>query len=438
MRFSPTFTFGVKSAHLPGSIAPPRLDVPGFEILPGAVAVGTGVEPARIVTALKTLDVDFFHLAASWPALQPAGSGELDAFALGELRELLTALRDANIACQLTCTHGELPEAWQRAGGWANRECAAAFADFVGKLAAEIGALVCTWMSVSDPLTIAFGGYLGEQALRAAHHLNLAHGMATRAIRAAVGEDARVGIALTLLVCDPADEDNIDDVRAAEDTAMLTNKIWLGPLLDATYPIELVSATRTVSRWDFVQPGDLEACRERIDVLGVNYPGTLTIKHDVDAAAPPAFVGSYDWRFIPGATGAPFHLEARGLYDLVTALDTAYEGIELQVSAHGLARSATVAANDQQHYLTAQLAELAAAVEDGAKVTGYCLWSLQGANSGIMTLSDTTMQLSAAGNCYRQLLCTHREEATRWQAAQAEEVAQARQRKRRRWFFGRR
>lgn len=438
MQFPPTFTFGVKSAYLPGSAAPPRLDVAGFAHLPGAVQLGEGVEPGRILTALKTLDVDFFHLPVSWPALQPAGSGALAAGALSDLRGLLGALADANIACQLTCTHGELPASWQQAGGWANRECAAAFAEFVGQLASELGELVDTWMTLSDPFTIAFGGYRGEQALMAAHHLNLAHGMATRAIRAAQGARTRVGIGLTLLVCDPADEDNIDDVRAAEDAALLANKIWLGPLLDATYPIELVTKTRTVSRWQFVKPGDLQRCRERIDVLGVNYAGTLTIAHQPGANPPPAFVGGHDWTFICAPTGEVFHREARGLYDLITALDTAYEGVDLQVSAHGLARSAAVDEEERQQYFAAQLAEVAAAVEDGANLTGYCLWSLHGPDSGIIALGGSDMQLLAAGNWYRQLLATHRVEAQRWQEARDLEVAQARQRRRRRWFFRRR
>lgn len=438
MQFPPTFTFGVKSAHLPGEVAPPSLTAAGFETLVGALQPGEEVAPERVITALKILDVDRYHLAVSWPQLQPAGSRELAGAPVRALRELLEELRGANIACQLTVSHGELPASWQENGGWTSRECAVAFAEFAGQLAGEVGELVDTWMTFSDPFTIAFGGYRGAEALTAAHHLNLAHGLAARAIRAAQSDSTRVGIALTLLVCDPDDEENIADVRAAEDVAMVANKIWLGPLLDATYPIELVTATREVSRWDFVRPGDLECCRARLDLLGVNYPGTLTIKHRLGAKAPSAFVGTHDWEFITADHGEIFHREARGLYDLMTALDTAYEGLELQVAAHGLSRSTTVDDADQVRYFTEQLSELAAAIEDGASVASYCLWSLAGRDSGIVSFAGEGMQLRAAGNFYRQLLADHREQATRWQQAQALEVAQARQRRRRRWFFRRR
>ena len=49
------------------------------------------------------------------------------------------------------------------------------------------------------------------------------------------------------------------------------NRLYLDPVLRGSYPEDVVEATRDLTDWGFVQPGDASVIGAPIDVLGVNY-----------------------------------------------------------------------------------------------------------------------------------------------------------------------
>ena len=49
-------------------------------------------------------------------------------------------------------------------------------------------------------------------------------------------------------------------------------------MLRGAYPADLLEDTATVTDWSFVRAGDLEAIHQPLDVLGVNYYSTVTVK----------------------------------------------------------------------------------------------------------------------------------------------------------------
>ncbi|OKL54198.1 beta-glucosidase [Bowdeniella nasicola] len=349
---------------------------------------------------LADLGVDAYRLSISWSRVMPGGRGPLNPEGVDFYRRLLTGLRERGILPVVTLYHWDLPQELQDTGGWPERATAEAFADYARVMAREFGDLVHTWTTLNEPWCTAFVGYASGvhapgitdagAALAAAHHLNLAHGLATRTIREELGEDARISITLNLHVIDPADEDNSADLAAAEKASLVGNKIFLGPLLDGTYPTALLANTRHLTDWSFVRAGDLNITRTRLDVLGVNYYSTNTVRHaeggggkGVGEHSP--WPGCEDVEFLAPTgplTTMGWNIEPRGLYDLLTALDTAYEGLPLAVTENGAAFDDVVTADGRIHderrvaYLKDHLAEISAAVADGADVRGYFVWSL--------------------------------------------------------------
>src|SRR5690606_25894801 len=115
-------------------------------------------------------------------------------------------------------------------------------------------------------------------ALAAAHHLLLAHGMATRELRARAPE-ATIGISLNLDVTDPADPADPGDVDAARRVDGQWNRIFLDPLLRGSYPLDVLADTAHLGLADHVADGDLEVISTPFDVLGVNYYHGQAVSH---------------------------------------------------------------------------------------------------------------------------------------------------------------
>ena len=358
------------------------------------------------VALLRELGLDTYRLSISWPRVQPGGRGELNPEGVRFYRDLLTELRGAGIRPVVTLYHWDLPQELEDDGGWPERRTAHAFADYARAMARELGDLVELWVTLNEPWCTAFLGHASGvhapgrtepgAALAAAHHLNLAHGLATRAVREELGDGAQVSIALNLHVTRAADPERAADLEAAHEIDLVGNHIFLGPLLDGTYPVEL---TRMVSRhtdWSFVRPGDLTQIRQRIDVLGVNYYSTSYVRrsssdlagglsggHGEGAASP--WVGADTVEFLPPRgplTAMGWNVEPDALYELLTALDNAYEGLPLMVMENGAAYDDEVTAQGEVHdtertrYLYEHLDAVARAVADGADVRGYLVWSL--------------------------------------------------------------
>ncbi|MYS53573.1 family 1 glycosylhydrolase, partial [Streptomyces sp. SID6013] len=67
-------------------------------------------------------------------------------------------------------------------------------------------------------------------ALRAAHHLNLAHGLAVQALRDRVRADAQVSVTLNVHHVRPLSGGD-GDVDAARRIDALANRVFTGPML---------------------------------------------------------------------------------------------------------------------------------------------------------------------------------------------------------------
>ncbi|MGF0117632.1 GH1 family beta-glucosidase [Promicromonospora sp. Marseille-Q5078] len=363
------------------------------------------------VDHLARLGVGAYRLSISWSRVQPGGRGPLNAEGVAFYRRLLEALRARGVRPFVTLYHWDLPQELEDAGGWANRETAAAFAQYARHMAAELGDLVEAWTTLNEPWCSAYLGYGSgvhapgrtepATALAAVHHLNLAHGLAARAIREVL-PDAQVSITLNLHVVRPEDPSSDADADAVRTIEALANRAFLGPLLDGAYPADLLADTAHVSDWSFVHDGDLEAIRQPLDVLGVNYYSTVTVRriagdagggeraandgHGASSHSP--WIGVTDVEFAeqPGPyTAMGWNIEPSGLTDLLLDLHRTYPGLPLAVTENGAAFDDELVVTDAGRrvhddrrvaYLHDHVDAVGAARDAGADVRGYFAWSL--------------------------------------------------------------
>ncbi|MGW8566856.1 GH1 family beta-glucosidase [Isoptericola sp. NPDC055881] len=363
---------------------------------------------AEDVDHLDRLGVDAYRLSISWPRVQPGGSGPLNPEGVAFYRRLLQALRDRGIRPYVTLYHWDLPQELEDAGGWTDRRTSEAFAKYARHMATELGDLVDAWTTLNEPWCSAYLGYGSgvhapgrtepAAALAAVHHLNLAHGLAARAIREVL-PGAQVSVTLNLHAIRPADASSAADAEAVRTIDALANRAFLGPMLDGAYPQDLLAGTAHVSDWSFVHDGDLELVRQPLDVLGVNYYSTVTVRHFAGdgersendghgASGHSPWIGVTDVEFVeqPGPyTAMGWNIEPSGLTDLLVGLHRTYPDLPLAVTENGAAFDDELVldggvrrVHDDRRvaYLHDHVEALGVARDAGADVRGYFAWSL--------------------------------------------------------------
>jgi len=383
-----------------------------FARIPGAVTGGDTGDIAcdhyhryeQDVAAMAELGLDAYRLSIAWSRIQPDGRGPANQRGIDFYSRLLDSLLERGIAPAVTCYHWDLPQALEDAGGWPNRDTAYRYAEYVDILARALGDRVSIWTTLNEPWCSAFLGYGSgvhapgrhepAAALTAAHHLNLAHGLGTQAIRAVLGDKGRISISLNLHIIRPATS-SVADHDAANQILAIANQAFVGPILDGAYPHRLLADTKHLTDWGFIQDGDLTTIHQPLDLLGVNYYSTSTVRrnkyttdglsggHGNTGYSPWPGAGTIEFLSPTGSlTEMGWNIEPSGLYDLLTKFSERYPKLPLMVTENGAAFVDEMTPDGHVHdrqriaYLHAHLTAVQLAIRAGANVIGYLLWSI--------------------------------------------------------------
>lgn len=360
------------------------------------------------VAIMRELGVGSYRFSVAWPRITP----QVTEHALGPVNEagvafydrLVDELLGAGISPAATLYHWDLPQALEDAGGWTNRATAERFAEYAEVVAARLGDRIGTFITLNEPWCSAYLGYASgvhapgrtepASALAAVHHLNLAHGLATAAVRRAA-PGAQVALTLNLAWVQPASA-SAADADAVRRIDGLQNRVFLDPTMRGEYPADVLADTASVTDWSFVRDGDLALIRQPIDALGLNYYSPTVVRayagtgpkleadgHGDGAAS--AWPACEDVEFPPQPgpkTDMGWSVDARGMTELLLRLAREYPGVDLYVTENGAAYPDVLSDDGKVHdddriaYLHDHLSAVADAVEAGAPVRGYYLWSL--------------------------------------------------------------
>jgi beta-glucosidase len=333
------------------------------------------------VALMKRLGIDAYRLSIAWPRIQPTGSGPVNAAGLAFYDRLVDELLGAGIAPMATLFHWDLPQALEDAGGWLARDTTARFAEYAAIVGERLGDRVAKWAPVNEPNVVTLLGHatgehapgkkLGFDCLPVAHHLNLAHGLAVQALRAAGAKE--VGTATNHTPMWAASE-SAEDVAAAELMDALWNGIFADPVLLGRYPEGFLEA----------MPGpvaeDLAVIRQPLDFYGLNYYNPMLLAAPAEGAELPveqrqiADVPTTDfgWPIVPD-----------GLREVLVQMKTRYPDVPPIVitengCSYAVGPDADGVVDDQARidYLDAHLRAVGQAIEEGVDVAGYYCWSL--------------------------------------------------------------
>ncbi|MBY6265008.1 beta-glucosidase [Azospirillum sp. 412522] len=337
---------------------------------------------AEDIALMKAAGFDSYRFSIAWPRILPTGTGAMETRGLDFYDRLVDALLEAGITPMACLYHWDLPQPLEDAGGWQGREIVGPFADYARIVTARLADRVRTWMMLNEPNVVAIHGYgMGEHApghrlgepgiLRALHHQNLAQAAALRAI-AAEQSGLTLGTVLNLQPAVP-DSDRPEDVAAAARWDAVWNRVALDGLMRGQIPAPLAEQMA-----EFVLPGDEEAIRYPIDLLGINYYSRMTMKHEEGRPFAVGWGEAQCRRW----TGMAWPVQPEGLYDLLTELRTDYGNPAVFIAENGCAYDDVVTPDGQIHdaervlFYREHLEAVADALADGCNVTGYLCWSL--------------------------------------------------------------
>jgi len=351
---------------------------------------------------MKNLGLEAYRFSIAWPRIQPNGSGKPNEKGIAFYSRLVDGLLERGIRPIATLYHWDLPQALEDAGGWPERDTAMRFAEYAAIVGSALGDRVAVWTTLNEPWCSAYLGYGSGghapgrtndvSALKAVHHLNLGHGLALQELRHVVTKaDAEYSITLNFHSLRGDDETSPEAIRRID---ALANRAFTGPLLHGEYPADLLEDTRDVTDWSFVKPGDLEAIRQPIDFLGVNFYSTATVKmwdgksdrgnndghRDVGGSPWP---GSRDVEFLPQPgpyTAMGWNIAPEALEQLLVDLHEEFPKLPLIVTENGAAFDdveidGRIHDADRVDYLRRHFTAAHRALARGVDLRGYLVWS---------------------------------------------------------------
>jgi beta-glucosidase len=393
----------------------------------GDVACNTYHDFQTDVAIMADLEMNAYRFSIAWSRVIPQGKGAINSKGLDYYNRLVDALLAKHITPFITLYHWDMPQAlFEQYGGFAGRDTAFYFAEYVDVVVRALGDRVKHWITLNEPWEHAFFGYFtGEHApgvtnpwqyFAVAHHELLAHGLAVQRIRG-LSPDAQVGITLSQFPIYPY-ADTPRHREAARFADLFMNRFYLDGLYKGQYPEALLRRL-----WPFrpkVRPGDMATICTPTDFLGVNYYTRQYARHLwylpffrswVDREPPPGIAHP-----ILGSQAFP-----EGIGELLKRYRDEYGAPVIYITENGttdqtiVVEAGHVQDENRIHYLRSYLAELEKAIAAGSDVRGYFVWSLLdnfewssgfGPRMGLVRVDHQTQQrtIKASAYWYRQLI----------------------------------
>ncbi|MBV8370831.1 MAG: beta-glucosidase [Candidatus Eremiobacteraeota bacterium] len=341
------------------------------------------------VALLKRLNLNSYRFSIAWPRIQPTGRGPANERGLDYYRRLVDALLENGIRPLPTLYHWDLPQALEDAGGWPERDTAQRFAEYAALVTSALGDRVRDWATFNEPFIFTRFGYLDgyhapgrkdpDAYLRATHTVNLANGLAVRAIKAE-RSSLRVGCVYSVSPGVPA-SDGEADRAAAEAFHAYVNLWFVTPVLRGTYPANALAGELPRERMGY-RDGDERIMRAQLDWAGINYYFHQVVQHAKpgEGALPIPFVTVGRNEFPLTDFGWP--VNPAGLRDILVRMYRDCGEIPLEVTENGCSyldcpdAGGSIPDARRIAYLHEHLAAVAQARAAGVDVRGYHHWSL--------------------------------------------------------------
>lgn len=341
-----------------------------------------------------------FRTSIQWSRLFPQGKGEVNQKAVDFYNAYIDELIANGIEPLMNLYHFDMPMALQEKGGWLNRETVDAYVAFAQTCFTLFGDRVKKWFTHNEPIVPVEGGYLYQfhypneinmkHAVQVGFHETLASAKAIKVYHE-MNLDGEIGIILNLTPSYPRDENDPEDVKAAQIADAFFNRSFLDPAVKGTFPEELVTIVKELDMVPAMEADDLQTIRENtIDLLGINYyqPRRIMKKESpIDEAKSPMPDDYFDNYDMPNKKMNPYRgweIYEKGIYDILTNTRENYGNIKCYISENGMGvegeerfvNADGVIEDDYRiEFVSDHLKYVHQAIQEGTNCVGYHMWT---------------------------------------------------------------
>jgi beta-glucosidase len=313
------------------------------------------------------------RFSIEWARIEPE-EGRWDDEALAHYAQVLRALRKRRLEPIVTLHHFTTPQWLTAKGGWTVPKAVDRFARYVQRVAGALGGLARYWVTINEPMVFVRMHYLQglgppggtdlKHAMLVVKNLVRAHAAAYRILHASRrigGPRPLVSIAHNTPAFHPCRRFRPED----RIITWMTDRIFNIAMIESL--IEGVWSVPTVSRWRVPE------ARGTLDYLGINYYGRQFIRWDPVSGGWPG--GSCDLghhpREVPERTSLGWDVCPPAF--TTELMRWGQLGMPIIVTENG-----TWMADDRARwrYIHRHIQAMARAMQRGAPVAGYCVWSL--------------------------------------------------------------
>jgi beta-glucosidase len=402
IQFPPNFKFGVATSAVQVEGAA-REDGKGLSIwdafsrIPGSIADNTTPEVAcnmyrsytEDLTLARELNIESFRFSFSWSRIMPEGKGNINQKGLDFYKRFIDEIIKKGMVPNATIYHWDLPYELERIGGWLNRDIVNWYGEYASLLFQNFGDSIPIWSTINEPIATYVGYALGgfapgrksEQFGRQAnHHILLAHGEGVKRFREMGLKDSDIGIVVDVWNHHPLRKDNKEDMALAKLENEKTYRSYLNPIFKGRYSDELLHYMEENNCMPKMKTEDMKLISQPLDYFGLNcYNRTLAC---ADSSLLDRKKGGTNQGGNFLDNGSEFYPKA--VYDAVQILNKEFEiGIPIYITENGTyncneAIQADGKIHDTQRikYLEGFLYWIHKAMEEGADIRGYYVWSL--------------------------------------------------------------
>lgn len=343
------------------------------------------------VKLLGELGVKGYRFSISWPRIMPTGKDKINEKGIKFYSDLVDELLKYKIVPYVTLFHWDYPNELEMQGGWLNPASPDWFAGYAEAVVKALGDRVKHFITFNEPQIFTWLGYdkcthapgvhyPESRILIMCRHIALAHGKAAKLLKSMI-PGCQVGYAPT---CGNAywpakeSEELIGESKRLQNSFNRENWIfssafWNELFIKGRFHEECFRLFGPLVPNISMEEETL--IRQPLDFCGMNlYQGTCVDydeKNNIILGKLP--VGH-------GKTGMGWPITPKAMYWAVKNFYEMYH-IPILITENGMSALDVISLDGVVHdpgridYLKRHIKELERAVEDGAEVTGYFLWS---------------------------------------------------------------
>ncbi|MEE4194679.1 MAG: GH1 family beta-glucosidase, partial [Anaerolineae bacterium] len=340
------------------------------------------------VDLMAWMELKSYRFSISWARVLPVGTGKVNEKGLDFYERLVDRLLENGIEPNATLNHWDFPQALQEKGGWANPQVTDWFTEYADVMFRRLGDRVAYWATHNEPKVVAIHGYYdgnfapGRQSVReallAVHHINIGHGKVVQLFRAG-NYAGKIGTVIDVHNFEPASS-NEADLLANQRYMELNKNLFLDPVLKGKYPTYLLEWLGDLVPQALYE--DVSIAATPIDFLGMNYYFTFKTRHSPHGGLLRTQTDLSQSADGFGQNAMGWGIDPIGLYKVLKDLKENYANPRVMIAENGTPAHDVVEAdgsiNDlaRIRYLREHILAVHDAMQEGANVGGYYVWSL--------------------------------------------------------------